>query len=56
MLAFENGTEFIFLNKFEQNKITSWTGVRNYQARNFIREMKKVETFLFYHSDLSQAL
>lgn len=38
------------IDKFAHDKKTSWTGVRNYQARNFIREMKKEETFLFYHS------
>ena len=27
-----------------------WTGVRNYQARNFMREMKLGDQFLFYHS------
>jgi predicted RNA-binding protein with PUA-like domain len=29
---------------------TCWDGVRNYQARNFLREMKKGEQVLFYHS------
>ena len=30
---------------------TSWSGVRNYQARNFMRdEMKKGDLALFYHS------
>jgi predicted RNA-binding protein with PUA-like domain len=29
---------------------TSWFGVRNYQARNFMREMKVGERALFYHS------
>jgi predicted RNA-binding protein with PUA-like domain len=27
-----------------------WTGVRNYQARNFMREMRKGDAVLFYHS------
>lgn len=27
-----------------------WDGVRNYQARNFMREMKKGDRILFYHS------
>jgi len=27
-----------------------WDGVRNYQARNFMREMKKGDIALFYHS------
>jgi len=29
---------------------TSWFGVRNYQARNFMRDMKVGELALFYHS------
>src|SRR5688572_32913423 len=32
-------------------KTTSWEGVRNYQARNFLRdEMKEGDGVLFYHS------
>lgn len=31
-------------------KTTSWEGVRNYQARNFMREMKRGDHILFYHS------
>ena len=27
-----------------------WTGVRNYQARNFMREMRPGDAVLFYHS------
>lgn len=27
-----------------------WDGVRNYQARNFLREMAEDDQFLFYHS------
>ncbi len=29
---------------------TSWSGIRNYQARNFMREMKVGDMCLFYHS------
>ena len=29
---------------------TQWDGVRNYQARNFMRAMKKGDRGLFYHS------
>jgi len=32
------------------NRTTHWDGVRNYQARNFIREMKKGDLAFFYHS------
>lgn len=29
---------------------TDWTGVRNYQARNFLRAMKEGDKVFFYHS------
>jgi predicted RNA-binding protein with PUA-like domain len=29
---------------------TQWTGVRNYTARNNLREMRKGDAVLFYHS------
>jgi predicted RNA-binding protein with PUA-like domain len=34
-----------------RNKTTHWEGVRNYQARNFLRAMKKGDRALFYHSN-----
>lgn len=35
-----------------KKKTTHWDGVRNYQARNFMRdEMKKGDYVLFYHSN-----
>jgi predicted RNA-binding protein with PUA-like domain len=30
--------------------VTAWTGVRNYQARNNLRSMRKGDLALFYHS------
>ncbi|HIF33048.1 MAG: EVE domain-containing protein [Pirellulaceae bacterium] len=36
----------------EPNKTTCWDGVRNYQARNFMRDdMKLGDGVLFYHSN-----
>ena len=32
-------------------KTTHWEGVRNYQARNFLRAMKKGDVAIFYHSN-----
>lgn len=32
-------------------KTTSWDGVRNYQARNFMRSMQLGDLVLFYHSN-----
>ena len=34
-----------------RDKRTSWNGVRNYQARNFMKEMAKGDRVLFYHSN-----
>ncbi len=34
-----------------KNKTTHWEGVRNYQARNFLRAMKRGDHCLFYHSN-----
>lgn len=33
-----------------------WTGVRNYQARNFMREMKIGDRGFFYHSNEGKAV
>ena len=38
------------IDDLKRDKKTSWTGVRNYQARNFMKEMKQGELVLFYHS------
>src|SRR2546422_6481650 len=35
---------------FVQEGKTAWTGVRNFQARNNLRAMKKGDPVLFYHS------
>jgi predicted RNA-binding protein with PUA-like domain len=38
-------------DQFVQDKQTFWDGVRNYAARNFLRDMKKGDRVLFYHSN-----
>ncbi|TAH02873.1 MAG: EVE domain-containing protein [Sphingobacteriales bacterium] len=38
-------------DKFTADKETFWDGVRNYQARNNLKEMKKGDLVLFYHSN-----
>lgn len=37
-------------NDFVEEGRAAWTGVRNFQARNNLRAMKKGDTVLFYHS------
>lgn len=38
-------------DQFEKDKQTFWDGVRNYQARNNLRAMKKGDLVLWYHSN-----
>jgi len=35
----------------EKSKTCDWEGVRNYQARNFMKDMQKGDQVLFYHSN-----
>ncbi|MBD3880616.1 EVE domain-containing protein [Phormidium tenue FACHB-886] len=35
-----------------KDKQTLWDGVRNYQARNFLREMQAGDLVFFYHSNV----
>ncbi|XP_039214320.1 thymocyte nuclear protein 1 isoform X2 [Crotalus tigris] len=37
--------------KAQPNQTACWDGVRNYQARNFLRDMKVGEEAFFYHSN-----
>ena len=37
-------------DQFVRDKGTSWTGVRNFQARNNLRAMKKSDEVFYYHS------
>lgn len=36
--------------QFKKDKVTCWDGVRNYQARNYLREMKVGDEVLLYYS------
>ncbi len=38
------------IDDLKRDKRTAWEGVRNYQARNHMRGMKKGDLVLFYHS------
>ncbi len=44
------------IDDLKVDKRTAWTGVRNYQARNFMRdEMRVGDQVLFYHSNADPA-
>ncbi len=38
------------IDDLKRDGYTFWGGVRNYQARNFLRSMRKGELVLYYHS------
>lgn len=42
--------EVFSIEDLQRNKTSGWDGVRNYQARNFLRQMRKGDLVLFYHS------
>ena len=39
---------------FVKDGVTDWTGVRNFQARNNLRDMKKGDKVLYYHSNIGK--
>ena len=43
-------------DKFNEDGRTFWDGVRNYQARNNMKEMKEGDLVLFYHSNEGKAV
>ena len=42
--------------QFLRDKGTAWTGVRNFQARNNLRAMKKGDEVFYYHSVTGKAV
>jgi predicted RNA-binding protein with PUA-like domain len=42
------------IDDLKARKSEPWSGVRNYHARNFIREMKAGDGVLFYHSSCAE--
>lgn len=38
------------------DSITNWTGIRNFQARNYLAQMKTGDTLLFYHSGIGKKI
>ena len=43
------------ISDLQKDKKTAWTGIRNFQARNFMRDgMRKGDEILFYHSSCAE--
>ena len=40
------------IEDLERDRATIWDGVRNYQARNFLRKMQVSDIAFFYHSNV----
>ena len=43
-------------SQFVADGRTAWTGVRNFQARNNLRAMKKGDLVLYYHSNIGKEI
>ena len=39
------------IDTLKNDDVTLWDGIRNYQARNFMRKMNKGDQVFFYHSN-----
>jgi len=39
------------IDSLKNDGVTLWDGIRNYQARNFMRKMNKGDKVFFYHSN-----
>ncbi len=39
------------IQDLEKKRVSGWDGVRNYQARNFMKDMRAGDVVLFYHSN-----
>jgi predicted RNA-binding protein with PUA-like domain len=42
------------IDDLAKRKIEPWSGVRNYQARNYLRQMQAGDGVLFYHSSCAE--
>jgi predicted RNA-binding protein with PUA-like domain len=42
------------IDDLKRKKSEPWSGVRNYQARNYIREMRAGDAVFFYHSSCAE--
>jgi predicted RNA-binding protein with PUA-like domain len=47
---FKSEPDTFGIDRLERDGRTEWSGVRNYQARNFMKEMRLGDLGFFYHS------
>ncbi len=51
---FKSEPESYGIDQLERDGRTEWSGVRNYQARNLMREMRVGDRAFFYHSSTAR--
>jgi predicted RNA-binding protein with PUA-like domain len=44
------------IDQLKKDKTTNWNNIRNFQARNYLRQMKKGDHALIYHSNDDRAV
>lgn len=44
------------IENLAKDKKTAWTGIRNFQARNYLKSCKKGDLVLIYHSNIGKAV
>ena len=44
------------IDQLKKDKKTNWNNIRNFQARNYLRQMKKGDLALIYHSNEDRAV
>jgi predicted RNA-binding protein with PUA-like domain len=44
------------IDQLQKDKSTNWNNIRNFQARNYLRQMKKGDQALIYHSNDDRAV
>jgi predicted RNA-binding protein with PUA-like domain len=53
---FKSEPETYSFSQLQKDKRTHWNGVRNFQARNFLRQARKGDLALIYHSGDDKAV
>jgi predicted RNA-binding protein with PUA-like domain len=53
---FKSEPDVYSIHNLAKDKKTAWTGVRNFQARNFLKQCEKNDLVLFYHSNKERAV
>lgn len=51
---FKSEPEEYSIDQLERDQISRWFGIRNYQARNYLKETKVGDYIFFYHSSCPQ--